>query len=218
MVALRLTLLGGFDARLASGGVVDVPTKKAQALLAYLALHPGEPHKRDKLAPILWSERTDEHARDGLRHALVTLRKALPGGSLLAEGRTLAVNAAVVDADVASFERHVSEGTPPALAQAAELDGGDLLPGFTVSEPLFEEWLVAERERLRETALEALARLLAHQTQSGGTERAIQTAVRLLGLDPLQGAVHRTLMRLYARLGPRGAAPQPYPGCVGALP
>jgi DNA-binding SARP family transcriptional activator len=85
---------------------------------------------------------------------------------------------------------------------------GDLLPGFTVNEPLFEEWLVAERERLRELALDALARgLLARQTNTSGTERAIQTAVRLVGLDPLQDAVHRPLLRLYVRQGRRGAAP-----------
>jgi hypothetical protein len=76
---------------------------------------------------------------------------------------------------------------------------------------------VAERERLRELALEALARLLAHQTKTGGTERAIQTAVRLLALDPLQEAVHRTLMRLYTRQGRRGSALKQYQVCVGVL-
>ena len=66
-------------------------------------------------------------------------------------------------------------------------------------------------------ALEALARLLAHQSKAAGTERAIQTAVRLLGLDPLQEAAHRTLMRLYARQGRRGAALKQYQVCVGVL-
>ena len=116
-----------------------------------------------------------------------------------------------------TFERRIAEGTPQALEQAAELYRGDLLLGFTLNEPLFEEWLVAERERLREMALEALARLLAHQSKAAGTERAIQTAVRLLGLDPLQEAVHRTLMRLYARQARRGAALKQYQVCVGVL-
>jgi DNA-binding SARP family transcriptional activator len=220
MGTLRLTLLGGFEARLSAGDAVHVPTKKAQALLAYLALRPGQSHRRDKLAALLWGERSDEHARDALRHALAALRKALPGGkppSLVAEGQMLALNAAGVEVDAAAFERRVAEGTPQALQQAAELYRGDLLLGFTVSEPLFEEWLVAERERLRELALEALARLLAHQTKTGGTERAIQTAVRLLALDPLQEAVHRTLMRLYTRQGRRGSALKQYQVCVGVL-
>ena len=65
--------------------------------------------------------------------------------------------------------------------------------------------------------LEALARLLAHQTATAQPERAIQTAVRLLGLDPLQEAVHRTLMRLYARQGRRGAALKQYQLCLARL-
>jgi DNA-binding SARP family transcriptional activator len=111
----------------------------------------------------------------------------------------------------------VAEGHPEALEQAATLYRGDLLLGFTLDEPLFEEWLRAERERLREAALEALARLLAHQSKAGATDRAIQTALRLLALDPLQEAGHRALMRLYARQGRRAAALKQYQVCVGAL-
>src|SRR5262245_41398267 len=207
-VSLSVTLLGGFEARLATGAAVGL-TKKAQALLAYLGIRPSQSHPRDKLAALLWGERSDEQARGGLRHALLVLRRALASAQpppLRIEGQTLALNPLGVEVDVVTFEHRVAEGTPQALEQAAELYRGDLLLGFTVNEPLFEEWLVAERERLREMALEALARLLAHQTKAANTERAIQTAVRLLGLDPLQEAVHRTLMRLYARQGRRGAA------------
>src|SRR5262249_3955680 len=94
---------------------------------------------------------------------------------------------------------------------------GDLLQGLAVWEAPFEDWLMAERERLRELALEALARLLVHQSKSQATERAIQTAIRLLALDPLQEPAHRTLMRLYARQGRRSAALKQYQVCVGVL-
>jgi DNA-binding SARP family transcriptional activator len=217
VVGLRVTLLGGFEARLASGSDLSLPTKKARALLAYLSVHNAQSHPRDKLAALLWGEKSDQQARGSLRHALVTLRRALGPPFLTIEGHTVALNPRGVEVDVRSFEQRVAEGTPRALELAAELYRGDLLLGFTVNEPLFEEWLVAERERLREMALEALARLLAEQTKGAGTERAIQTAVRLLALDPLQEAVHRTLMRLYARQGRRGAALKQYQACVGVL-
>ena len=220
MVALRLTLLGGFEVRLLAGDALSLPTKKAQALLAYLGLRPGQTHQRDKLAALLWGERSDAHARDGLRHALSALRKALPGvkpPSLLVEGQTLALNPVGMEVDVATFERCVREGAPEALQQAAEVYRGDLLLGFTVNEPLFEEWLVAERERLRELALEGLAKLLAHQQSAGPKQSAVQTALRLLTLDPLQEPVHRAVMRLYAHLGRRGAALRQYQLCVGVL-
>jgi DNA-binding SARP family transcriptional activator/predicted ATPase len=220
MAGLNVTLLGGFEARLDSGKIVPLPTKKAQALLAYLGVRSGQSHSRDKLAALLWGGKSDDQARGDLRHALVALRKALAGVDpppLLIEGQALALNPGGVEVDVARFERQIAEGTPQALEHAAEIYRGDLLLGFALNEPLFEEWLVAERERLREMALDALARLLASQTKTASTERAIQTAVRLLALDPLQEAVHRTLMRLYARQGRRGAALKQYEVCVGVL-
>lgn len=222
MAGLRMRLLGGFEVRVASGALLSLPTKKAQALLAYLGTRPGEPHPRDKLAALLWSETSDSQARDSLRHALGALRKALglagaEPPALRLDGKTLALDPDAVEVDVVSFERQVAQGTSRALEDAAELYRGDLLLGFALDEPLFEDWLVAERERLRETALEVLARLLAHQVKTAGTERAIRTAVRLLALDPLQEAVHRTLMQLYARQGRRGAALKQYQLCVDGL-
>ena len=75
---LRLTLLGGFQARLSTGGALSLPSRKAQALLAYLGARPGQSHPRDKLAALLWGESREAQARDGLRHALAALRQALP--------------------------------------------------------------------------------------------------------------------------------------------
>src|SRR5262249_7477103 len=60
-------------------------------------------------------------------------------------------------------------------------------------------------------------KLLAHQMKLDATEPAIQSALRLLSLDPLQEVTHRALMRLYARQGRRTAALQQYQLCVDVL-
>jgi predicted ATPase/DNA-binding SARP family transcriptional activator len=220
MASLSLTLLGGFQARLDQGPPLALPTRKSQALLAYLALPLGRAHPRDTLAALLWGGSRQESARAGLRQALFSIRKALgdaAAGALRHEGDTLALEPAAVDADTARFERLVTVGTPEALALAAELYAGDLLSGFALVEAPFEEWLLAERERLRELALEALARLLAHQRKVGALEAGVHTAIKILGLDPLQEPVHRVLMRLYVELGRRGAALRQYQQCVAVL-
>src|SRR5262249_24944616 len=219
MARLSLTLLGGFQARLDPGPAVALPTRKAQALLAYLALPLGRAHPRDTLAALLWGGLRQDAARAGLRQALFFIRKALNGaeGLLRQEGDTLAFEPAAVDTDTARFERMTSEGTPEALQQAAQLYTGDLLSGFALDEAPFEEWLVGERGRLRELALEALARLRAHHRNTGPLARGVRPALKPLGLDPLQAAVHRILMRLYADLGRRGAALRQYRQCVAVL-
>jgi DNA-binding SARP family transcriptional activator len=223
MGRLRLTLLGGFQARLGPGPVLRLRTRQTQALLAYLALSGGRAHARDALASLLWGHLSQDEARGRLRQALFALRRALASASpscLVIDGDTLAVDAAAVEVDALVFEELVREGAPAALERAASLYRGDLLQGLPAQGPresAFEEWLGAERERLRELALEALARLVTVLREAGAPERALATALRLLALDPLQEAVHRTVMRLQVQLGRRTGALRQYQACVNLL-
>src|SRR5499426_1014354 len=161
----------------------------------------------------------DWQARANLRKVLFVLRPRLSvvSPSLRLDEDTVTLDSAALDVDVLAFQRLARRADPEALQQAVDLYGGDLLEGLGVTEAPFEEWLVAERERLRELALETLAKLLADQTKSEESGAAIATALRLLALDPLQEAVHRALMRLYVRDGRRDAALRQYQSCVDTL-
>jgi DNA-binding SARP family transcriptional activator/tetratricopeptide (TPR) repeat protein len=220
MARVCLELLGGFSARFDGGPPLVLPSRKAQALLAFLALPAGRWHSRETLATLFWGEAPEAHARQSLRQALAMLRRTvgdLDPPVLLTRPDALALDAESVAVDVASFEAALRDGGPDALARAAELYRGDLLDGLDVNEPGFEEWWVVERERLRAGALEGLAKLLRHQTGADSLEAATRTAVRLLAMDPLQEAVHRALMRLYVRQGRRAAALRQYQECVVTL-
>src|SRR5258706_1825246 len=133
---------------------------------------------------------------------------------------------AIVAADVAAGQPSrgplvcaplVKEATPQALTRAVALYRGDLLSDLGGMETAFEEWLLAERGRLREQALDAMTRLLAHQRQRGDVEAAIQSAMTLLTLDPLQEGIHRALMRLYAEQGRHATALKQYQICMDVL-
>jgi DNA-binding SARP family transcriptional activator len=221
MARLHLRLLGGFEVRLESGPPVTLPTRKTQALLAYLALAAGSTYPRDKLTALLWGSTPDRRARHSLRQALSALRKVLAAAAaapeILVEGEHVALDRAAVAVDALDFERQVKVGTLESLEAALDLYRGELLEGLPVGEPAFEEWLIAERERLRELALQALARLVGLHDKRGVTDAAIQAAQKLLSLDPLQEAAHRALMRLYARDGRRGAALRQYQACLDVL-
>src|SRR5215831_12328262 len=217
MAMLRLTLLGGFEARTDSGLSLPIPRRKAQMLLAYLAMHPRQSHLRDKLATLLWDHALAEQARQSLRQTLFAIRQALPSDPVLLEGDHVAFAAEAVTVDVSDFEQFAQCDDPKKLDRAASLYQGDLLEGLGPGSALFEEWLRTERERLHELALEAFAKLLAHRMKLGATESAIQTALRLLSLDPLQEVTHRALMRLYAGQGRRASALRQYQICVDVL-
>ena len=126
---LKLTLLGGFQAQLEAGAALVLPTRKAQALLAYLAVPLGQAHPREKLATLLWGDMQDAQARGNLRYALSRIRKALPRSvrpGLVLDGPSVALDPAVVDVDVARLEGLVADGRPEALEQIAGLYRGEI--------------------------------------------------------------------------------------------
>lgn len=214
---LDLTLLGGFEARSPSGAAVTLHTKKAQALLAYCAVHPDQPQSREKLATLLWGDRETDHARNSLRQTLFILRAALPPGVVHVEGDTIAVDSRIVRVDVVEFLQSAVSGTPARLEHADGLYKGDFLDGFVVSAETFEEWLCAERERLRDIAMDVWNRLFRHQRRVGRTDAAIQTGRRLLTCDPGQESAHRALISLLMEHGRRGEAVRQYQACANAL-
>jgi DNA-binding SARP family transcriptional activator len=220
MKSLTLTLFGGFEARLGGREALVLPRRKARALLAYLALRPGFVCPREALMALLWGDVPAEQARHSLRQALVDLRRALPNGktpALLAEGDSLSLNPDRVEVDVAVFEELANQSTRKALERAAALYTGDLLVGLTLREPPFEDWLRAERTRLRERVLHVLRRILSVEIAADDLEPAVQTAIRFLTIEPLSEPVHRTLMQVYDRLGRRSAALRQFHLCADLL-
>lgn len=216
---LHLNLLGGFEARLDDGTVVTTGRRKAEALLAYLAIHAEQGHPRDKLAALLWSDAPAEAARQSLRQVLLAIRRLGPPGTslLVTVGEAIAIDRDGVVTDVAEFERLAAQDSEAALAAAAALYRGDLLAGLPEQSPSFEEWLVVERARLHELGVEALAELLARRVRATQLDAAVRTALQLLRLDPTQEPIQRTLMRLYFSRGRRGAALRQYQECVEVL-
>jgi DNA-binding SARP family transcriptional activator len=185
---LRVRVLGDFAVE---GG--DVPAgRRARALLAYLALHPG-PHPRAALAARFWPDVLDESARTSLRGALADVRRAL-GPDALAATRESAGLAGEPWTDAAEFERLVGAGRD---AEALALCRGELLPGFG------DDWIVAARDAHREAQGAALARLAA---AAGDPEEAARLLRARVALDPLSEDAHRDLMAHLAAAGDRAAA------------
>jgi TolB-like protein/Tfp pilus assembly protein PilF len=218
MAELKLRLLGEFELEGASRPRLS--TRKAEALLAYLALSAGQAHGRDKLAGILWGGKDERKAHHNLAQALHVIRGALKSNGddpLIADGGTVALDPAGIEVDAAAFERLAGQRTAEALTAAVDLYRGDLLDGIDIREAAFEDWLRGEQGRLRTLALNALDGLLRHQMAADDHLTAIDTANRLLALDPIREATHRTLMRMYCRLERQEAAIRQYQSCAEIL-
>ena len=220
LAKLKICLLGGFRVEGDCRPRITVTRKKGQALLALLALRPGTGYPREALTALLWPESSDEEARHSLRQELHELRRALAAAktrALIVDGERIALDPDAVEVDVVKFERLAADPSPEALKRAAALYAGELLVGVGVRESAFEDHLRAERERLHARAIAVFTRLLDYQTQRKLVEPAIETALRLLAMDPTQEAVHRAVMKLYAGAGRRAAALRQYQECVAVL-
>ncbi len=230
MPRLPLSLLGPPRVEV-DGRPVEVDTRKAIALLMYLAVS-GQAHRRDTLATLLWPEYDQESARASLRRTLSALKKGLGGDWLdigreqigLLLGHEVSIDVDLFRARLAETRTHghiATEACPACvapLAEAAELYRGELAAGFTLRDsPAFDDWQLYEAEALRRDAASTLERLAGALAAQGAWQDAIAHAQRWLSFDPLHEAAHRLLMQLYAWCGDRTAALRQYRECVRVL-
>ncbi len=197
---MKLTLLGRFEFS-AAGGVVDLRGAKDRALLAFLAMAQGAAQSRDRLAGLLWSEHGERQARNSLKQALMRLRQALgPAHApiLLADRQSVGLDQAAIDVDAVNLERLVRQDSIDTLVRASSLYRGPFLDDLSVSDRAFEEWLLMERQRLRDLCERALSRVMKLALAGDSLSVAAEAAKQMLTLDPLNEQGYRTLMLVHA--------------------
>jgi DNA-binding SARP family transcriptional activator/tetratricopeptide (TPR) repeat protein len=229
--ALELALLGSPELRW-RGQPLNLPTRKAVALLVYLACEPGV-HPREKLASLLWPDNDETGGRTALRKAL---------GFLTAEfevrGKMLFLN---VNRDSLSFKSDPSvthhfndlelaakrsrklddtdlEALRTSLEQTCDRVRGEFMAGFSLPDAFeFEDWLEVRREATRRDFDAVLQRLARVQAGAGHVPLALATARKRLDLDNLNEAAHRAVIELHLETDDRSGALEAYRACQTIL-
>lgn len=229
MAGLEITVLGSPGVQ-ADGVAVEVDTRKATALLVYLAVT-GRPQSRDRLTGLLWPEYEQDKARAALRRTLSTLKSALGGRWVSADRLAVSLEAQELRLDLRRFRDLVEQvdghghdvneacaACAKALSEAAAVVTGPFLQGFSLrdAEP-FEEWQSLEAEAVDREFAGVLDRLVRARVAVGDLEGATAAAVSKIALDPLDEPAHRQLMQVYAWRGMRSNALQQYRECVAIL-
>lgn len=207
--ALRFTVLGSIE--LTGPNTPELRAALVQpkrlALLAYLALaSPRGFHRRDTLVSLFWPESDEQHARHALRQALHTLRRAMGSEVIISRGdNDLAVDHDSLWCDACAFQDALDTGD---LERAISLYTGDFLPGFFVSNaaPELEQWLEAERGRLKGLASTAAWSLASFAERRGDSTAASRWARKGLAFSPDDEGSLRRLIALLDRLGDRAGA------------
>jgi DNA-binding SARP family transcriptional activator len=192
----QLCLLGGPYVQQGSRRIA-VP-ESSKRLLVFVALHEGRVDRR-YAAGTLWPLGDDDRAAGNLRSALWRLKRT--GIEIVRADKCALWLDPHADFDVRTVDHwagRIIEGE----AGAEDLrmprwgtDAMDLLPGW------YDDWVIFERERLRQRllhALEALSRML---VQAQRYAQAIEVALEAVRVEPLRESAHRTLLEAHLAEG-----------------
>jgi len=176
---------------------------KALPLLAYVLLNRAAPLNRDLLAFSLWPDESEDAARANLRRHLHLVLRALPERAgaawIIGEGDSLRWNGGADEwFDVAVFEALLKDRR--SLPQAIDVYAGDLLPN------LYDDWVIAHRDRLRNGYLGALDSLVDDRLRSRDFHAAVRYAEAMLACDPWRENALRQLMAARYNVGDRSGA------------
>ncbi len=191
MTIIRLYLLGTFRVTTGEPPVeARVPARHGRHLLLYLALHAHTPLARSHVAGTLFPEMPEERARRLLSQTIWRLRNVLPREVVAGSYDTVSLGPNVW-VDVVEFSRLAQGESVEDWQQAVTLYQGDLCPDC------YEDWALTARERLRETYITLLHRLIHHHKRGGQYEQALAYAREIVRLEPFWEQAHRELIHLY---------------------
>jgi DNA-binding SARP family transcriptional activator len=190
---VRLSLLDGFELRRGER-LVNLPFS-AQRLLAFVALH-EHPVRRPYIAGQIWMDSSQEHANASLRTTLWRLRR--PGCTLIdarGGGIGLSRRVAVDVRDVATRAQRALDHRTEHDDVACLSHAGELLPDW------YDEWLVVERERIRQLRLHALEAMCEDLAASGNYAAAMEAGLAAVTAEPLRESAHRVVIQVHLAQG-----------------
>jgi DNA-binding SARP family transcriptional activator len=185
--AARVSLLGGFELHV-HGEKVELP-HTAERLISFLALHPRS-LMRVFVAGSLWMNVSESQACSSLRSLLWHVRARTAVIDATSTHLSLAPWVDVDVADCAELVRLLRDSdAPPSPADVHTLcEAGELLPDW------YEDWLIVERERLRQRRLHSLETACHRLTAAGRYAEALDAGLSAVAVEPLRETGHAAVI------------------------
>ena len=185
---LEIRVIGELEIHVAGKTAQLPPSRRARALLGWLAIHPGR-HARSRLAGLFWPDVLEASARASLRSAIWVLRPALGpefGSYLAADRDTVALSGHDLRVDLRELRELLARGEPEA---AVAWWRGDLL------QDLDDDWVITAREELAHEIAAALHELTQRAVAAADPAAAVTWSRRWAALCPLDESAGAGLVR-----------------------
>ena len=198
---LSVSLVGRLGVRF-NGRPIELRTRKAGAVLGYLALSEAKQESRERLVGLLWSRSDEEKARASLRQVVRELRSMLDEAGydgFVAERLMIGLDVGRIEVDIESVIQLAEGGrVHPLLLDTPQLDGR-ILEGMDDLDPSFRVWVLAKRQTIHERLMRNLDEGLTSAQVPAGAKKRIAAAI--VNLDPTHEFACRYLMRAHAEEG-----------------
>jgi DNA-binding SARP family transcriptional activator len=227
--ALHFTCFGRFEVK-RSGQTISLCTNRnGQAILRYMVAQSNHRVTMDTLMGLLWPEDEPEVARHKLQVAISALRRSLNngytsdtgGGYILCKNGVYQLNPAVpIRTDVDEFLAFYRAGRQQKSISAAVADyeaACHLYKGAFLTEDLYVDWPIIQREQLNQAYLAMCGALSEHYLEIGSYEDAAKWASAILKENHCDEVAHRQLMRINVAAGRRSEALRQYQRCERIL-
>jgi DNA-binding SARP family transcriptional activator/tetratricopeptide (TPR) repeat protein len=216
-VTLRIYLLGQFKLQ-HDEQPIELPSRPAQSLFAYLAMNSGIPHRRERLAGLLWPDSTEENARGYLRQALWRIRKSLDEVELdweefLESDKISITFKADSDhwLDTSTLQQDTDNLSLEEVGVILKHYQGELLPGF------YDEWVPVERERFQTIFHQKMSSFMDALILNREWEQVFQWGEAWIRLAHVPEGAYQALMRAYAAVGDKAMVQSTFERCRKAL-
>ncbi len=222
---IEASFFGEFRTTIAGRQIRHWASRKGKSIWAFLLYNDSKPIFREALLEMFWPKVFPESARNCLNVTIHHIRQKIQGTGIrkdvvLFSNDCYLINPELrISSDVRHFLSHwnrsrflQSDNRPGPAVSELEL-AASIYEGDFIQDEICEEWVLPQREKLREVYLEALENLSRIYSLNGKPKTAIEICSSILEKDDCREKVHRRLMLCYHRVGNRDQALRQFHKC-----
>lgn len=194
---VTLNLLGGFEIVTETGVTINTSRSKVRALICFLAMNAPGLQSRQRMCDLLWPHSDLEAGRNSLRQLISLVKKTFPDRQVLTvTNDCIGLNDELWQVDIHQFLKVSSQDSLADVKMAFDLYENNLMEGYEIESPAFDDWLMMERRRLQEKLVCMGVALLTETGSRRSLEVSMVIGRKILSVDPYNELCYQKMLQI----------------------